>query len=85
MRIIGTFMSGSSATTSRLLIRPPILRTSTIVNGRAENRGVEVEHVERVTGRPVERVAVERATTPEDARRLASEGRPVVYAPLAVD
>jgi hypothetical protein len=57
----------------------------TIVNGRAENRGVAVENVERVTGRQVQRVEVTKAQTPEDARRLAAEGRPVVYAPAAVE
>jgi len=57
----------------------------TIVNGRAENRGVAVENVERVTGRQVAKVDVTKAQTPEDARRLAAEGRPVVYAPAAVE
>jgi hypothetical protein len=57
----------------------------TIVNGRAENRGVAVENVERVTGRQVARVEVTKAQTPEDARRLAAEGRPVVYAPAVVE
>jgi len=57
----------------------------TIVNGRAVNRGVAVENVERVTGRQVQRVEVTKAQTPEDARRLAAEGRPVVYAPAVVE
>ena len=57
----------------------------TIINGRAENRGVAVENVERVTGRQVQRVEVTKAQTPEDTRRLAAAGRPVDYAPAAVE
>jgi DNA segregation ATPase FtsK/SpoIIIE-like protein len=57
----------------------------TIVNGRVENHGVAVEHVERVTGRQIERVEVTKAATPEEARRLAAEGKPAFYAPPAVE
>jgi hypothetical protein len=56
----------------------------TIVNGRARNRGVSPANVERYTGHPVERVALTRATSPEEAARLVAAGRPVDYSPPGV-
>src|ERR1019366_9254056 len=56
----------------------------TIVNGRARNAGVTPSHVEHITGRPVEHVALTRASTREEAARLAASGRPVDFAPPAV-
>ena len=56
----------------------------TVVNNRVVNRGVEVAHVERSSGRRYEAVRVEEATSASEARRLRAEGRPVAYVPTTV-
>jgi hypothetical protein len=53
----------------------------TVVNNRVVNRGVSVEEVQRVSGRRVERVQMATATSPDEARRLRAEGKPVAYQP----
>jgi hypothetical protein len=56
----------------------------TVENDHVVNRGISVTNVQNATGRPVEKVALAPATTPEQARTLAAAGQPVVYAPPAV-
>lgn len=56
----------------------------TYVNNRVVNRGVEVRNVEERSGRRVERVQLAQADNASEARRLRQDGRPVVYAPPAV-
>lgn len=56
----------------------------TYVDNRVINRGVPVRDVEERSGRRVERVELARANDAGEARRLRAEGRPVAYAPAAV-
>lgn len=56
----------------------------TVVNDVVVNRGIAVNNVQRATGRPVEKVELARASSAEQARALAASGKPVVFAPLAV-
>lgn len=70
--------------------RPVIIRKTvnitkiTYVNNRVVNPGVPVRDVERYTGHRVERVQPVRVTTADEARRLRTEGRPVVYEPPVI-
>jgi hypothetical protein len=56
----------------------------TYVNNTVVNRGISVDNVQRASGRPVEKVTLARATTPEEARSLAAAGKPVIYSPQVV-
>jgi hypothetical protein len=56
----------------------------TVVNNVVVNRGITVDNVERATGRPVEKVAIANASTPQEARTLAAAGKPVAFRPPAV-
>jgi hypothetical protein len=66
-----------------------INQTTNITNityndNRVVNQGVSITNVEHATGRPVEKVAIATATTPDEARKLVAAGKPVMYAPPAV-
>jgi hypothetical protein len=56
----------------------------TYVNDHIVNQGMSADNVSRATGRPVEKVALATAATPEEARSLAASGKPVIYAPPTV-
>jgi hypothetical protein len=56
----------------------------TYVNNHAVNQGMSAANVSRATGRPVEKVALATAATPDEARKLAAAGKPVIYAPPKV-
>jgi hypothetical protein len=53
----------------------------TYVNNHVVNQGMSAANVSHATGRPVERVALVAAATPDEARGLAAAGKPVIYAP----
>jgi DNA segregation ATPase FtsK/SpoIIIE-like protein len=56
----------------------------TYQNNVVINYGIPINNVQRATGRPVEKVQLTQATTPEQARSLAAAGKPVLFAPPAV-
>jgi hypothetical protein len=56
----------------------------TYVNNHIVNQGISADNVARATGRPVTRVALATASTPDEAHTLAAAGKPVIYAPAVV-
>jgi hypothetical protein len=70
---------------------PTIIRNTTnitnitVVNNRVVNGGIPTQNVERATGRAVPRLAVATASSPEEARALASRGVPVHYSSPAIE
>ncbi len=61
------------------------ITTVSYADNQAVNRGVSVQNVERYSGHAVPKVQVTRAASLDEARRLVASGKPVAYAPPAIE
>ncbi|MGA2582690.1 MAG: DUF6600 domain-containing protein [Tepidisphaeraceae bacterium] len=56
----------------------------TNVNNHVVNQGVPEANIEHATGKPVQKVQLASASTPQEAQSLAAAGKPAIYSPPVV-